>query len=637
MSFLEQSVRYDAWDIACKKPFGAVSTGTEITIRLHVVKSERPRRAYIILRKDGVKDMTITVDKFYSNVTYPDPMRKILFSQVASSFHSTTYEVKFSVEEAGLYFYRFEVETQKGTLFVGSDKNARAVVGDFLPEWQLTVYRDDFRTPQFLQTGIMYQIFPDRFFRGSQEPLPPTRSPRIIHKSWDERPLYNGDIPNYEATDFFGGDLEGIRQKLPYLKELGVSLIYLNPIFESASNHRYNTANYLAIDPYLGSEEDFKRLCREAAESGIRIILDGVFSHTGSDSIYFDKNGRYNSNGAWESHDSPYYSWYRFNDSPTGYDCWWGFPTLPNVNETDPGYLDFICGNEGVLRHWMRAGAFGWRLDVADELPDEFLYQVRDCVKDYDQDAYIMGEVWEDASNKQSYGIRRPYLLGEQLDSVMNYPWCNAIISFVCSGNAEAFYTSVMTILDHYPIPAIATMMNPLSTHDSMRVLTALGVQHDVPGAERAEYRMTQEEYRLGVERLRLAATLQYTLPGYPSLYYGDEIGMYGFSDPWNRRTFTWDKIDSGLHDFYVRLGKMRRENSADFSQELRFFDLDTGVIAYTRGSLLIVVNASQNDYQWPAMIQSLLFSAGNASITESGILVSRMSAAVFRLRKEYD
>ena len=248
-----------------------------------------------------------------------------------------------------------------------------------------------------------------------------------------------------------------------------------------------------------------------------------------------------------------------------------------------------------------------------------------------------MGEVWEDASNKQSYGIRRPYLLGEQLDSVMNYPWCNAIISFVCSGNAEAFYTSVMTILDHYPIPAIATMMNPLSTHDSMRVLTALGVQHDVPGAERAEYRMTQEEYRLGVERLRLAATLQYTLPGYPSLYYGDEIGMYGFSDPWNRRTFTWDKIDSGLHDFYVRLGKMRRENSADFSQELRFFDLDTGVIAYTRGSLLIVVNASQNDYQWPAMIQSLLFSAGNASITESGILVSRMSAAVFRLRKEYD
>ena len=251
---MDVTIRFDAWDLACKRPFGAVSTGTEITLRVSVVKSVRPQRMYIILRKDGLSDMTVTEEKFYSNVTDPESQRKILFSQVSSSFHSTTYEVKFTIEEAGLYFYRFEVETQKGILYVGRGKNARAVTGDFLPEWQLLVYRSDYHTPEFLQGGIMYQIFPDRFLRGSSEPLPQTLSPRIIHKNWDERPLFTFDLPNYEATDFFGGDLEGIRQKLPYLRELGVSIIYLNPIFESASNHRYNTANYMAVDPYLGTE-----------------------------------------------------------------------------------------------------------------------------------------------------------------------------------------------------------------------------------------------------------------------------------------------------------------------------------------------------------------------------------------------
>lgn len=634
MLFLEQTIRYDAWDTACKKPFGAVSTGTEITLRISVIKSVRPQRAYLILRKDGLSNMEVTEDKFYSNVSDTSSVRKILFSQVSSSFHSTTYEVKFSVEEAGLYFYRFEVETQKGTLYVGMGENARAVVGDYLPEWQLTVYRSDYHTPEQLQTGIMYQIFPDRFLRGSKEPLPQTRSPRIIHKTWEERPLYNGDIPNYEATDFFGGDLEGIRQKLPYLKELGVSIIYLNPIFESASNHRYNTANYMAIDPYLGTEEDFKRLCSEAKEMGIRIILDGVFSHTGSDSIYFDKNGHYDSLGAWESSDSPYRSWYKFNDN--GYECWWGFPTLPNVNETDPSYLEYICGDEGVLRHWLECGAGGWRLDVADELPDEFLFRLRKCIKGFDPDKYILGEVWEDASNKCSYGLRRPYLLGEELDSVMNYPWCNAIISFVKGGDANAFYTAIMTIMDHYPAPSLATLMTPLSTHDSVRVLTVLGVEHDVPYHDRGEYVMTPAEYTLGVSRLKLAATLQYTLPGFPSVYYGEEAGMYGYSDPWCRKTFQWDKIDEELHGFYVQLGKLRTDHPADFSQPLRFFDLDSGVIAYSRGSLLVVVNASASDYQWPAMIQSMVFDTGSANVSESGIFVGKMSAAIFKLRKEY-
>ncbi len=634
--WVDTTVRFDAWDSACKTPFGAVSTGTEITLRVSVAKTVRPQRVYVILRKDGMNNMTVTEEQFYSNVTDPGSQQKILFSQVSSSFQMKTYEVRFTIEEEGLYFYRFEIETPKETVYVGMGENARAVTGSFLPEWQLLIYRSDFHTPEFLQSGIMYQIFPDRFLRGSKEPLPQTLSPRIIHKDWNERPLYNNDLPNYEATDFFGGDLEGIRQKLPYLRELGVNIIYLNPIFESASNHRYNTANYMAVDPYLGTEEDFKRLCEEAAEAGIRIILDGVFSHTGSDSIYFDKNGHYQGLGAWESSDSPYYSWYTFNDSSSGYDCWWGFPTLPNVNETDPNYLDYICGESGVLRYWMRCGAAGWRLDVADELPDEFLMKLRRSVKGYDPDSLILGEVWEDASNKCSYDVRRPYLQGEELDSVMNYPWMNAILSFVKSGNADAFYTAVMTILDHYPAPSIATLMTPLSTHDTVRAMTALGVEHEVAVTDQPEYRMTEEEYAIAVQRFKLAAALQYTLPGFPSLYYGDEIGMYGFRDPWNRRTFTWDRIDAGLHDYFVKLGKMRREHPEDFMSPLKFFDLDEGVVAYSRGSLLVIVNVSDEDYQWPAMIDSLVFSAGNAAVSESGILVSKKSAAVFKLRKEY-
>jgi len=631
---LEQTVRYDAWDPSCKRPFGAVSTETEITLRISVARGAHPQRAYVILRKDGLNDLKVTEDKFYTHITEHDGVRKILFSQVSSSLRATTYEVKFTVEEAGLYFYRFEVETPKGTLFIGRGENAAATVGDYLPEWQLTVYRSDYHAPTDLQKGVMYQIFPDRFLRGSKDPLPRTRSPRIIHKTWEERPLYNGDIPNYEATDFFGGDLEGIRQKLPYLKELGVTIIYLNPIFESASNHRYNTANYMAIDPFLGDEQDFKRLCKEAGELGIKIILDGVFSHTGSDSIYFDKNGHYGGIGAWESKDSPFYSWYKFTES--GYECWWGFPTLPNVNETDPGFMEYICGDKGVLHHWMDCGAAGWRLDVADELPDEFLYRLRKSVKGYDPDKYILGEVWEDASIKCSYGARRPYLLGEQLDSVMNYPWRDAILSFVKTGNEAAFYTAVMTIMDHYPAPSLATLMTPLSTHDSVRVLTDLGVGHEVAYNERGDYVMTPEEYALGVSRLKLAAALQYTLPGFPSLYYGDEAGMYGYGDPWCRKTMKWDKIDKDLRDHFVSLGALRTNYPDEFTKPLRFFDLETGVIAYSRGRLLIVVNASGNDYQWPAMVKELIFSTGSASVSESGVSVGRMSAAVFMLRKDY-
>ena len=518
---------FDAWDLQCKDPFGAVEADSSVTLRLAVSRTLTHKSIALILRKEG------------------GAQKRLLFTKAEIRKDDYIYSLTFRAGDAGLYFYRFEIETAKGTLFVGRNEQASAVIGDFLPEWQLTVYGKNYEVPAQMQTGVMYQIFPDRFLRGSDRPLPATKDARIIHKTWGERPLSTFDMPKYEATDFFGGDLAGITKKLPYLSELGVTVIYLNPIFEAASNHRYNTGDYLKIDPYLGDETDFVTLCAEAEKLGIRIILDGVFSHTGSDSVYFNKDGHYDSVGAWQSPDSPYAKWYTFKDKKhTDYECWWGFKTLPNVDEVQPDYMEFICGEKGVLRYWLERGAGGFRLDVADELPDEFLKKLRQCIKSEDPGNYILGEVWEDASIKCSYGVRRPYLLGEELDSVMNYPWRTAILDFMKTGSAMPFYTSVMTILDHYPPQSIATLMTPLSTHDRSRALTELGVGHEVADAAKGDYKLTEKEYRLGKELLKQASLLQYTLPGFPSLYYGDEAGLTGFSDPWCRRCFPWGEED---------------------------------------------------------------------------------------------
>ena len=604
---------FNAWDLRCKEPFGAVEADSFITLRLTVNQKLAHKRIALVLRREG------------------GDQRRLYFTRTDASDTNLLYSLTFNPGEKGLYFYRFEIETAKGILFVGRNENASAIMGDFLPEWQLTVYGKNYQVPCELQKGVMYQIFPDRFLRGSDEPLPETRGKRYVHKSWDERPLFTGDIPNYEATDFYGGDLKGITRKLPYLYELGVIVIYLNPIFEAASNHRYNTGDYLKVDPYLGNETDFVTLCAEAEKLGIRIILDGVFSHTGSDSVYFNKDGHYDSVGAYQSPDSPYAGWYTFkNKERTEYECWWGFKTLPNVDEIQPDFLEFICGENGVLRHWLSKGAAGFRLDVADELPDGFLKRLRQCVKEENPNNYILGEVWEDASTKCSYGARRPYLLGEELDSVMNYPWRTAILEYIQTGKAQPFYNAVMNILDHYPPQSIATLMTPLSTHDCPRALTVLGVAHEVPDVKKGDYKPTEKEYSLGRELLKQASVLQYTLPGFPSLYYGDEAGMNGFSDPWNRRCFPWGKEDMELTGFFKKLGALRRDHADEFTKPLQFVHIEEQSVAYTRGSILTVVNRSDKPVTLTLSADSvILFAGGEPCISPDNIIVSPCTAAV--------
>ncbi|MFV0402083.1 MAG: glycoside hydrolase family 13 protein [Oscillospiraceae bacterium] len=537
---------YDSKNPLCKAPFGAAPHGEEITFRIFLPKS---------LLTGAPRLKLFLMDRWDAPILIPMELEEMGYS-------ANAFACRFRPEEPALYAYCFEVPAPEGVKELTS---ARDGTGDFDDNgglWQLTVYDAAMKTPPFLGEGVMYQIFPDRFNRGGA-PKEDDRTDRVLREDWNGvpewRPNHNGIVEN---IDFFQGDLEGIRRKLDYLVSLGVTVLYLNPIFEAHSNHRYDTADYRSVDPLLGGEEDFRLLCAEAKEKGVSILLDGVFSHTGADSVYFNKEKHYGEGGAYNDPDSPYRSWYKFSHYPDKYESWWGFETLPNVEETDPSFLEFICGEEGVLSHWLEQGVSGYRLDVADELPDKFLDALHKRVKAENPDAAVLGEVWEDASNKVSYGVRRRYLLGGQLESVMNYPFMNALLQFLRSGNGRGLYETVMRVLENYPPPVIAALMNPLSTHDTERAITVLGGE-ELSGRDRewqaAHMRLSPQQYGRGRSLYALGGILLYGLPGIPCIYYGDEAGLTGYKDPFNRACYPWGHEDEGLVDFFRILGGIRK------------------------------------------------------------------------------
>jgi len=592
---------FSPWDSLCKFPFGGVKTGEIISLTVFVPPESGILSVDLILRSDDDHRCRRLKGK-----------QKALLN--CNSYYHNPFCWQFSVEEAGIYFYRFEGITAEGTLFFGKGEDESALCGEFLPEWQLTIYKSSFSVPEKRKEGLIYQIFPDRFFKGEGVPLPEMPHKRLLHQSWGELPLSDRDTSPYEANDFFGGNLRGITEKLSYLKSLGVTCIYLNPVFEAASNHRYNTGDYKKIDPWLGSIADFTELIGKAKEQGIDILLDGVFSHTGSDSVYFNKDGHYPLPGAYSKESSPYDSWYRICDDGS-YDCWWGFSTLPNVIETDPSFLEFICGEEGILAFWQQKGIAGWRLDVADELPDEFLSALRNQVKALDPKGFILGEVWEDASNKESYGKRRQYLLGQQLDSVMNYPFRTAVLEFIKNGNGELFFRRIMTIADHYPPPALHSAMNPISTHDTVRALTFL--EEGDPLNEK--------------RRLQLATLLQYTLPGVPSIYYGDEAGLSGERDPFNRRCYPWGEEDKMLQTFFMSLGALRQSFPQDLKEDIHFLTAKNDLVCYKRGQLLVAVNRGEKSIDLP-ISGELLLAVGDIAVSKKKITTAALSGAVVLL-----
>lgn len=469
------------------------------------------------------------------------------------------------------------------------------------PAFQITVY-EHAPVPSWYKDSIVYQIFPDRFARDDnwmQRQMLAAQSEewkgprRVIQQNWNDTPYYThngkGEVTRWP---FFGGSLEGIRSKLFYLKSMGVGAIYLNPIFKAQSNHKYDTADYMRIDPSFGTEEDFRRLASDAERLGIRLILDGVFNHTGADSIYFNKQGNYPEPGACQGEESPYYRWYRFTEFPDEYESWWGVMDLPNVEENEPTYRDFIYADENsVIRKWLKAGASGWRLDVADELPDDFIAGIRRAVKETESDGLLMGEVWEDASNKVSYGVQRRYFLGDELDSTMNYPVRELLTDYMlgrCS--AEMAVRRLNSLAENYPTENFYGALNLIGSHDRMRILTMLGdAPEGLSDMEKENYRLPQDKLLLARNRLKILSLIQYMLPGVPCLYYGDEAGAQGFEDPYNRGTYPWGREDQELLAHYRALSLIRtqysmlRDGQYDFSWEgehvliCRRYDSSTG------------------------------------------------------------
>ncbi len=509
--------------------------------------------------------------------------------------------------DTGLYFYHFTYETPfgRGNIFLHS-----AGCGEISPdgkEWQLTVYDKNCKTPDWIKGGIMYQIFPDRFYKGKGN-IKNVPEDRIIHENTTDTPIWK---PNEEGkilnNDYYGGNLKGIEEKLPYIASLSVNVIYLNPIFEAHSNHRYNTADYSKIDSLLGDEKDFKALCKKAEKYGIKIILDGVFSHTGSDSIYFNREGRYNSLGAFNSPESPYKAWFTFEENGK-YKSWWGIDTLPETNEENESFIEYIAGKNGIAEKWLKCGAYGYRLDVADELPDKFLDEFCKSVKALNKDYVVIGEVWEDATNKISHGGRRKYLLGEQLDSVMNYPFASAILTFMRYGVAENFMEAVVTICENYPKTALDCLMNHIGTHDTARILTSLiydSIEHK-PRHLQVDCKLTNEEYEKAKTLLKCATVLQYTLPGFPSIYYGDEAGVQGGGDPFNRSFFPWGTEDGDLTEWYRRLGKIRNSLKCLKNGIFKPYSAMLSCVAYMRETenekIMVIANRNYHeiDYYLP-------------------------------------
>lgn len=560
---------YNSWNKEYKSIFGAMTTHHTCRFSIRLSKDMTPDcEPVMVIFRNGFKERFLTM-------------------VVSEKKHDyTEYMTEYTPLLTGVHYYYFTVMINQERQYIKrSGANIGAIGEGEL--FQLTVSDEEIKTPEWIKGGLYYQIFPDRFC-NSGKPKENVPSDRVMRNDWGATPFFKPDEHGHVwNNDYFGGDLQGIIEKLPYIKSLGVTCIYLNPIFEAHENHRYNTADYRKVDPLLGTNEDFKELCEKASELDIKIILDGVFNHTGADSVYFNKNNRYKGLGAYNSKESPYYPWYSFINYPDEYESWWGIDTLPDVREDNKDFSDFICGEDGVLRYWLSMGASGFRLDVADELPDEFLDRINRCVKDKSHHYLIIGEVWEDASNKESYGVRRRYLLGQQLDSVMNYPFRNAIIAYISGGKGQVFRDWVMTILENYPKQSIDCLMNFLSSHDIMRALTALGGESsdDKDKQWQSERFLSGDAYNHAKTLFKNAMILQFFLPGVPCIYYGDEVGLQGYGDPFNRRCFPWGNEDEDLLEYVKYLSTTRQSLKEYMLGRLEFVACEDNYVAFLRYS----------------------------------------------------
>ncbi|MFK4785047.1 glycoside hydrolase family 13 protein [Fusobacterium sp. MFO224] len=596
-------VKYNSQDIEYKYPYGAVSCNCDIRIRIKINKSAPIKNVFFRLGKDidgnpykqtlKVKEMQLEEDKN------------------EESYNSYVYQFKIP-SDPELLFYSFEIVLEDGTIkFYGNNEYELGGVGQVYQSgghcYQITTYYEDNKTPDWYKESIIYQIFPDRFFNGNADgKINHPKKNSFIYGNWSDSPFYiRNENKEIVRWDFYGGNLKGIDKKLDYIKDLGVNLIYLNPIFEATSNHRYDTGDYKKVDEVLGTEDDLKNLINNAKDREIGIILDGVFNHTGRDSKYFNRFSNYDSTGAYNSVGSPYYDWYKFKKYPNDYECWWGVKDLPCVNESIPSFVNYIIEDEdSVIAHWMKLGIRGWRLDVADELPSKFLEKLRERCHEIDPDSVILGEVWEDATNKISYNKRRSYMRGRQLDSVTNYPFKEIFLDYI----SNKFDTKKLLMLfdnmkENYPKENFYALANIISSHDVERIITmcekaAINIQEEIYRRELHKERILTKEHLseiIGERILKIIVTMQMVFPGVPVIYYGDEVGVYGGKDPDNRRTYPWGQENKEVYNMYKDLIRLRKSSKmfsiGEFNQIYIKEDIYGIVREYEDDYALIIVN----------------------------------------------
>jgi len=575
-------VKYNPTDEFYKSIVGAVGEGVKFGVRLQLSQQVKPSSVKMVVYSD---------DRSFFNeyIMYKDAS--------GEGYDSYLADVSFT---KGLYFYYFVMDGVSYERYIGITADKRAgFYYDNVQPWQLSVYKNKYPAPAWLNKGVMYQIMTDRFCKeGNTVP-----NEDKIMRRWGEQPYFRDEDGVVRNRDFFGGNIRGIISKLPYLAELNVKTIYLNPIFKAYSNHKYDTEDYEQIDPMFGTYDDFTELCKKAEQLGMRVILDGVFNHVGSTSKYFNRGKKYGEGGAYNDAKSPYRSWFKFYDD-NSYECWWNFQTLPRINASSASAQKYFCGKDGIVPRWIRAGASGWRLDVVDEIADCMLDKIVSSAKKEKPDCAIIGEVWEDASNKVDYGVRRRFLEGGQLDSVMNYPLKDGIVEFVKTGNERALSSVVFDILNNYPARVRNNLMNILGTHDTTRILTALsGDSLDNSSKEiMSRHKLSDAQYKRGIKLLKIAAVLQYTMFGFPCVFYGDEVAIEGYKDPFCRGCYPWGNENKLLLDFYKRLGELR--NMSVFSDgDFHQLAAECGVYAFERSandvqtSVIVAVNRGERDY----------------------------------------
>lgn len=536
-----------------------------------------------------INENTVKIEgmKFVTETSYDRYVHPLQYVKNEDGY--VIFEDEFNLPTRALYNYYFSFYA-KGN-FIYYKKNHVESYHSISKEdmWKMSV---NFKVPDWAQGKIMYHIFIDRFNRGSKSSLEEMPN-RTIHKSWDEDITLGPNKNGQWCTDFYGGDLNGIIDKLDYIKSLGTSIIYLSPVVYSQSNHRYDAADFEQVDPYAGTNEDLKELCDKAHNMGIKIILDAVFNHTGNDSKYFNEFNTFPDLGAYQSSESKYYPFYRkhYNNGKTYFDYWWGMGNLPVCDGHSKEWQDYIYGEGGVIDKWFSLGIDGLRLDVADELTDEFIEGIRKAVKRNKEDGFILGEVWQSPMRQG-----RGYLEGGKgMDSVMDYLLVNALIRYYKYGDAGFFNHILNEIMREYPEETINSLMNFTSTHDISRIINILGTNEfkyngtwawDEINGDR-EY---QKNYRLSKEDYELAKKIYISflwnlgfLPGTLSIFYGDEIGMQGLGNLANRRPFTWNKGDLDILRNVQAIGKIRNNEKFLEKASLDIIDINDKNMSYIR------------------------------------------------------